>query len=199
MRKNRLFILGIFTVMVALVSLSLVSGTWAKYTSTVSGSDSARVAKWEWTYNSADVLTSFEFDLFNTTYTDSNVDVNGKNDDAVVIAPGTTGSFTFGFKNESEVNAEYSVTFTETNANNIPVQFSLDGTTWKDSLAELNIAETAIDMGDDAECTVRWRWVFEGTESGAHAGQTDSTDTELGINGEYTYGVSATVTFTQVD
>ena len=50
MKRNKLFILGICTVMVALVSLSLVSGTWAKYTSTVSGSSAARVAKWDVVY-----------------------------------------------------------------------------------------------------------------------------------------------------
>lgn len=46
MKKNKLFLLGLFVVFAAVLSLSLVSNTLAKYTSSKTGSDSARVAKW---------------------------------------------------------------------------------------------------------------------------------------------------------
>lgn len=46
MKKNKLFLLGLFVVFAAVLSLSLVSNTLAKYTSSDSGSDTARVAKW---------------------------------------------------------------------------------------------------------------------------------------------------------
>ena len=46
MKKNKLFLLGLFVVFAAVLSLSLVSNTLAKYTTSDSGSDTARVAKW---------------------------------------------------------------------------------------------------------------------------------------------------------
>ena len=116
MRKNRLFILGIFTVMVALVSLSLVSGTWAKYTSTVSGKDTARVAKWDVKVNTvkgASTKQTVTFDLFSTTAILDTKDglaetdvTNNPDDDKNVIAPGTKGKVTFTLRNDSEVSAE---------------------------------------------------------------------------------------------
>ena len=39
MKKNRILIAGVITAFVALITLSLVSGTWAKYTSQVQGSE----------------------------------------------------------------------------------------------------------------------------------------------------------------
>lgn len=204
MRKNRLFILGIFTVMVALVSLSLVSGTWAKYTSTVSGSDSARVAKWSVLFEGADAaqVDTFTFDLFNTALKDSDgnteTDVTGK-DGAVVIAPGTQGEFVFNLENKSEVTAAYAIDFTVTNANDIPVQFKLNSGEWVNSIDDLDIAFDDADSptsnplaaltGTDT-VTIYWRWNYAGT---------DATDTQLGKAGTATLGVEVEVTFTQVD
>ena len=41
MKKNKIFTLGLVITFVFVVSLTLVSGTFAKYTSTVTGNDSA--------------------------------------------------------------------------------------------------------------------------------------------------------------
>lgn len=212
MRKNRLFILGIFTVMVALVSLSLVSGTWAKYTSTVSGEDLARVAKWDVKFNGvsatgADNETSPQvvtFDLFNTvkdTLGGNEADVKVGSSETI-IAPGTTGSFAINLSNASEVTAQYAISYTAVK-NNIPVQFSLDGTNWKDDITELNVSasdSTKVAIGEAADTiTVHWRWAFEGTTTDAHAGQTDGSDTTLGLTGTATCNVTVKVVWTQVD
>ena len=191
MRKNRLFILGIFTVMVALVSLSLVSGTWAKYTSTVSGEDSARVAKWAFT--TVDLAAEeVEFNLFNSTGDYNNVAAN----DGSLIAPGTSGSFTFSVKNESEVNAVYTVAYTSNEAG-VPLVFSTDGTNWVGTLEELNVTNEAFNMGATANITVHWKWAFEGGEA---AGWQDSNDTSLGTAATLAEPtVSISLTFTQVD
>lgn len=196
MKRNKLFILGICTVMVALVSLSLVSGTWAKYTSTVSGEDSARVAKWA--FSTVDLENEeVTFDLFNTTtYSDSNVDVNGVNDNEVVIAPGTTGSFSFTVKNNSEVNAVYSAIF-ESDEAGVPLVFSTDGTNWVGTLEELNVSDEAFNMGDTATVNVHWKWAFEGGEA---SGWTDANDTTLGTANTLAQPtVKVTLVFTQVD
>lgn len=88
MKKNRLFVLGLVTVFVALVSLTFVSSTWAKYTTTAYGEDSARVAYWG--FEEGTMEAALEIDnLFENTY-DSTVNAATN-----VIAPGTTGSETF--------------------------------------------------------------------------------------------------------
>ena len=195
MKRNKLFILGICTVMVALVSLSLVSGTWAKYTSTVSGEDSARVAKWA--FSTVDLAAEeVTFDLFNTTtYSDANVDVDG-NGSEVVIAPGTTGSFSFSVQNNSEVNAVYSAIF-ESNEAGVPLVFSTDGTNWFGTLEELNVSNAAFNMGATATVNVHWKWAFEGGEA---SGWTDANDTALGTANPLAQPtVKVTLVFTQVD
>lgn len=198
MKKQRFFMLGIITVLVAVLSLTFVSSTFAKYTSTVAGEDSARVAKWAWTYKGAELTTdTVSFDLFDTildsdmTNAETDVDVDGSGSERV-IAPGTFGQFVIEFANNSEVNATYAIDFEVTNANNIPVEFSLDGTTWDDDLAD--VAATAIAMnGGAAQYTVKWRWAFSNGDAA------DQADTTLGVAGTASIKVRATVTFTQVD
>ncbi len=46
MKKNKLFLLGLFVVCAAVLSLSLVSNTLAKYTTSGTATDTARVANW---------------------------------------------------------------------------------------------------------------------------------------------------------
>ena len=190
MKRNKLFILGICTVMVALVSLSLVSGTWAKYTSTVSGEDSARVAKWAWNYKGANLVSdTVAFDLF-ATINDTGNSADETDVADGLIAPGTSGSFTFSFENESEVTADYTVDYTVTNVNNIPVKFSVDGTTWTDDLADIT---GRLAINDPAkEVTIQWKWDFERTDG-------DAYDTNLGVYGAAEIKVRAEITFVQVD
>ena len=203
MKRNKLFILGICTVMVALVSLSLVSVTWAKYTSSISGEDQARVAKWSVLFEDKDAATesSFTVDLFGTikdTDGSAESDVSSANLDKV-IAPGTQGSFEFNLENKSEVTAAYAVDFTVTNANNIPVQFRIADGEWKNSIDDLDIpfdnsdAPTSNPLAaktGTASFTIEWRWIYNGV---------DSTDTALGTAGTATIKVEVDVTFTQVD
>ena len=194
MKKNRLFILGIFTVMVALVSLSLVSGTWAKYTSTVSGQATATVAKWGWAYegNNLDLTSNpqtIEFNLFQTRY-DSDGSTPETDVKANLIAPGTSGKFDLEFANKSEVNAEYKVHFTVTNTSNVPLEYNVNGQGWKSTLDDITTAvQVAMETGT-AKIEVEWRWAFE---SGA-----DPADTTLGIDTP-TVTVKAEITFEQVD
>ena len=195
MRKNKFFIAGLVTVFVALVSLTLVSSTWAKYTSTVSGQDSARVAKWAWEYKGEALTTdTVKFDLFETildsdlTNAETDVDVNGAADDATVIAPGTSGQFVVLLENNSEVNATYEIDYTVTNANNIPVEFSVNGGSWG-TLEDVTATVIAMN-GGAAQYTIQWRWVFDGD---------DSVDTPLGIAGSAEIIVHAKITMTQVD
>ena len=219
----------IVTVLLALclITSSFVGGTFAKYTSTVTGSDTAVVAQWKIGYTpnngtegaKVDIPTvansEVTFDLFNTIKDTGADDANVKNATNAevatkqIIAPGTTGAFTFKITNESEVTASYTVTFSDDDTT-IPLQYSIDGNNWEDSIADLTITGAVsydnvntTDYDDrEATHTVYWRWVFDNEllNADGHENQTNDTDTALGTAAtapEVT--VTATINVEQVD
>lgn len=195
MRKNRMMRLASALLILTMVTTCAISGTFAKYTSEKTASDSARVAKWSFTVNGTDIATTdMTFDLFNTVKDtkDGNTEGDISATDGTIIAPGTKGSFDIVLTNASEVTAEYKIDYTVTNANNIPVQFSTDGTNWEDSIDELDVTTpVTVAIGATAPTvTVHWMWAFEGN---------DSVDTTLGTGGTATVKVDAKITATQVD
>ena len=211
MRKNKLMVIALGLVAAVALTSSVVSRTYAKYQSSVTGSSTATVAKWvvkAGTSGSEALITSgsaVTFNLFSTIN-----DTNGGAAETDVasgkIAPGTTGSFTLSIKNESEVTAEYGITYTVTNTSNIPIEYSVDnGTTWTTTLANVTAsAATKLDMtGANATktVTVMWRWAFEGSgSSNFTSSQTTATDTTLGTAATApTITVQAQLTVTQVD
>ena len=147
MGKNKTMKMILITLLIAMIALVLVSGTYAKYTSSASGSDTARVAKWSFTVGGTDIVAenTFTFDLFKTikdTDGKTETDVVSANADKV-IAPGTSGSFDLVLENKSETSAKYGITYTVTNTASIPVQFSVNGKDWTDNLA--NVVESDTD------------------------------------------------------
>lgn len=189
MKKNMIMRFASLLLVVTLLSTCAISGTFAKYTSSATGSDTATVAKWAFNVGDTDVAKNdtFTFDLFS--------DANA------IIAPGSSGSFAISLNNTSDVKAKYTIALEETNASNIPLQYSVDNRTWEDSIAELTgLADQAIGKSASATQTVYWRWVYEGTTDGAHAGQTDVTDTALGTaSSAPTVTIKATITATQAN
>ena len=202
MKKNKVLLLGIITVFVAIFSLTLVSGTWAKYTSTVSGTSTATVAKWAWKVDTEDVVgggttASFNADLFKTIKEEDTT--TGETDvKPGLIAPGTGGQLSFTVENASEVSGKVVLKFEESeNPLNIPLQYSVDGNVWKsaaefsaltDNTAELKLGGTA---PLTKEFKIYWRWAFTGD---------DAKDTGLGNAAVApTITVKVTLTFTQVD
>ena len=177
-------------------TMCFVGGTFAKYTSSATGTDSATVAKWDIKVGGTNIATNntFTFNLFETIK-----DSNGTADetymspvDGTIIAPGTRGSFDIVIKNDSQVNATYAIDYTVTNTNNIPVKFSVDGTNWFDDINYLDVRSVAINMGATATVTVQWMWEFERIDG-------DTQDTTLGSAASATLIVSAAVSATQVD
>lgn len=206
MKKNRMMRLASVLLVCVLLTTSVISGTFAKYISTASGSDTARVAKWdievEDTKLGVDNAT-IVFDLFSTINdTGNTADETDVADD--LIAPGTAGSFEIDISNKSEVNAKYTIKLTEWNDNAIPLQYSVDGTNWEDSVADLTmtaLTDVAIPMSTgSANQTVYWRWVFDNEESGdGHEGQTNAYDTALGLLGTPVVTIQATIIVEQID
>ena len=204
-------------VLVAIVAVGsyFVAGTYAKYTTSLSGESTATVAKWAWNYKGTAITkdqSTITFNLFDTIKsTDGATENNVHKTDGTVdrIAPGTSGSFAFDFQNLSEVNAKYSLTLVEEKGAavaNAKIQYSLVGTAeatdWTTNLAQLaNESEIAINMDSaKVEKTVYWKWVFDESTS------QDAIDTQVGFDaGTATSDaakqikVTATVAFTQVD
>ena len=88
MKKNKMMRLASALLIAVLLSTSVISGTFAKYTSSANATDKARVAYWGWGSDS-----TIEFDLFDGQY-DNVKSENGDN----VVAPGTSKSATFTFE-----------------------------------------------------------------------------------------------------
>ena len=180
-------------------TMCFVGGTFAKYTSSGTGTDSATVAKWSFKVGETDIATTdeFTFDLFKTIKdsngTDNETDISP--DDGTIIAPGTQGSFNLVLTNASQVTAQYAIDYTVTNTSHIPVQFSVDnGATWTDELVDVSATNIAHTNGT-ATINVQWRWRFEAD----NVTEGDNVDTTLVKDGTATLEVSAKVTATQVD
>ena len=196
-------------VALAAIGSYFIAGTYAKYTSDIAGTDTATVARWKWTINQSVIDSAqaaqngYTFNLFDTI-TEWNSSTAESDVAAGKIAPGTGGSFDIAITNNSEVNATYAIAFTETNANNVPIEYSTDRTTWVSSVGSLDVSSTAINMGaSSTTMTVYWRWAYTGAQSTNYTStQTDATDTALGFGANTsaaTVQVTATVTVTQVD
>ena len=212
MKKNRTLRVSALLLALTLITTCFVGGTFAKYTSSVAPSDTAKVAKWQIEVNDTDVTVAdpqVTFDLFQDTVLDTNdtdveADVKQSN---TLIAPGTAGHFDIKVENLSEVNAEFTIAFKEEVTGNggtdLPIEYQIvakgspaDGGAWEDDISQLNTAVDSIAMeGGSNEYTVHWRWDFAD-------GTNDVNDTKLGVaaaQGEVSVKVTATITVDQVD
>jgi hypothetical protein len=170
--------IAVVLLIMTMITGILVSNTVAKYTTSFTGSDTARVAKFS---VSATGITTGSVALFATSYGSTAV-VNGGTDK--VIAPGTTGSIIIKFTNNSEVPVALSgVTLSETNADSIPIVYSVDGTNYYAAGPNLNAALSAalgtatIAVGaSSSSVNLNWKWVFYVDAAG------DTADTAFGVD-----------------
>lgn len=134
MKKNVMMRLASVLLIAVLISTSAISGTYAKYVTTESGSDNARVAKW------GVVIEAESFGMFTTDYeTDDDTasftgdysvsSAVGDRDD--VLAPGTEGSF-----------ANISITGTPEVAVDVAI------------VATVDVSENWVDADDNFYCPV---------------------------------------------
>ncbi len=206
MKKNKIMRLASFLLVAVMLSTCAISGTFAKYTTSNSGSDTARVAYWGFGTNTLTIDG-----LFSDTYLDGKVDSANTDN---VIAPGTTGSATFQFvwtaNSDTSIAAPetaYSITI-DTSASecdnaivaNTNIQWKLDNGNYGTfaelltAIAALNTEETysAGELAPVAASThtISWQWL-----------DTDNTmDTTLGnVDGSPDVTVSISITATQVN
>ena len=220
MKKNRMMRLASILLVCVLLTTSVISGTFAKYTTTVSDSDAARVAKWGF-----EPATMNLDNLFLGSYT--NV-VSNNGDD--VIAPGTEGSTTFAFAfdetngaNGPEVAYTFSVSVVSSCddailANpNIVWQLDSNGWgSWNDMIADItalsgdisgtkqyapNTLPDGFTASDDVH-TIAWKWVFDENATNVEVGMVngDVLDTAMGNDDVLAdCSIAITITATQVD
>ena len=212
MKNKNYNLIKIFAILLLLVMLVLmiIVGTYAKYTTEVTGSDSTVVAKWAWQINDNDVSkddTEFSFNLFDTIQDTS--DGNNETDvKSTKIAPGTKGAFEIKVENLSEVNANYNLTLKETkgqDVSNAKIEYSIIGTDeatdWTTAINTFSLTNTLLDMETGSKTiTVYWRWAYSPSVA------QDDADTAVGFAAansasdvDKTITIEATLNFTQVD
>lgn len=187
-----------FALLLTVTAMILVAGTYAKYTSTASGTNATVVAKWSFMANGKDITTlenneEIAFDLFNTIYDSNGTDKETDVEDGL-IAPGTSGSFEFVLQNTSDVTTQYAIDFEVEDENDIPIQYSLNGNDWYSKISDIDIKKSddtilAIGSGEKS-ITIMWKWAFNGD---------NDKDTQLGTLENPTIKVKATVSATQIN
>lgn len=205
---------------VMMFTMCFVGGTFAKYTTSKTGTDTATVAKWG-------VSITGTADTFKETYAKDNNSFTVAENTVVstgdVVAPGTSGSMAaFSIEGTPEVAVNVAFTGTLELGNKwvaagsnyyCPIEIKVDGTTFKgtdyDSADEFEAAVNAkiatytqdyaagtdlSTIGGNAPA-ISWKWAFEGNN--------DVWDTHLGKQAAEgnaaTISLSVTVTVTQID
>ena len=167
MKKNRMMRLASILLVCVLLTTSVISGTFAKYTTTVTALDKAHVAKWGFTGENADINIT---DLFVNVYAmDANpaFATNSVVATTDVIAPGTEKSATFFFD------------YNNTNGTNAPeVAYTLD----------VNVDETLIAESIKENTSITWA-VYKTGETPAYGTWDDMVKKIEGLDGNQ-YGVA---------
>ena len=171
MNKNKsLTNVTIIALILVLLTLVAVSGTYARYTTTYTGTAKAVIAKWDFKAKDGQTeLSSTETFTINLadTATVGKVTVGNVNK----IQPGSEGNIVITIDNTgSEVAASLTVTATAIDGAVLsPDQFTFDAPVLKQDGSE--DAVTSIAAGETGTATVHWKWVYDAD---------DAKDTEVG-------------------
>lgn len=155
-----------------LLALIAISGTYAKYTTSVSGNATAVIAKWDikFTNDEKTIANNFDIDLAKTMTSSDKTNT--------FIQPGSQGSFKVKVTNDSDVPAMVVATVSD-NSNTIfqNGQFTLtvDGSTSADGVE--------IAPNGSKEVTITWKWNYEAT---ADKDTVDAADTVIGTGSDKT-------------
>lgn len=221
MKNKSLTKMTAIVLLLTMIALAIISGTFAKYTEEYTGDSTAVVAKWRVDLTDLadqDLTESTTFNLFDKSkiYDLAGVanpdDLSGETgvvDDNVargadngIVAPGTWGKVGFKITIDAtnEVSVKYGVDITSIN-NGIgdALEFSTDGKTWKKSseISSLTTKTVAPNTAKTETVTLYWRWLYEDT---ANLATRDTSDTALGSAiDSATCVIEATLGATQVN
>ena len=215
MKKNKMMRAALALLVVTMLTMSIVSGTFAKYVTQGSATDSARVAKFG-------VEVKSTGSLFSKTYAKGDNTPGGETlsveSEEKVVAPGTKNDtgLTLSLTGKPEVDVK--VTFNVTNATEIhlgdyyPVKFTLKkGNTAivendtlakvKEELNKLEVSYTAgTELSSGETINLSWKWDFAGDDTkDTKLGDIAAGKATAGDNDSINTAFAATVTVTQVD
>lgn len=213
MKKNKMMRIASVLLMLCLLTTTVISGTFAKYVTSATRPDTARVAKFG-------VEVAFEGETFDKEYDTDNETIKASiaksvKADSAVVAPGTTSTMakiTITGTPEVAVNVKYEPQLTLTGwedadgAYYCPIEITIGTKTFKGNdyanagafadavIAEIEGASANYEAGtalDGTAITASWSWAFEGND--------DVKDTFLG-NKETapTIEINLVVTVTQI-
>lgn len=194
MKKNRMMRLASILLVCVLLTTSVISGTFAKYTTSTNGEDTARVAKWGVTL-SVDTeslfATSYGTNLApaakNEAGNDIAITVNAAGTPAPdVVAPGTGGAMVFSIVGEPEVAAKVTVSFTDISSIHVPQGAVVIGPSADDKNAEAYYPIKWTLKRSDTKPT-DWENVTEKKLNGVTLAAVAAyfSDETTGINGNY--------------
>lgn len=214
MRKNKMMRLASALLIAVLLTTCAISGTFAKYTTTGTGTDSATVAKWG-------VVITANGSSFADQYATDDAGVGTIANSVIgtdkVIAPGTQGAMvaaTITGTPEVAVKVTYEATVDlgdnwkdSTGAYYCPLEITVGTDTLKGtSYSSADAFEAAVkakidaltsnyeagtDLSTHTTSAISWKWEFEGND--------DVKDTYLGDQHNATISITVKVTVTQID
>lgn len=224
MKKTKLMRAALLLLVLTLITSCFVGGTFAKYTTSETGSDIARVAKWGVKITANGATFAKEYDSSATTKTVLSAD------ESKVVAPGTKGDMvkmTITGTPEVAVRVNYAANFkvegwTVDGKFYCPLQIKVGGTlidgTGYDSkdTFENAVSKAISDLSGNYDAgttlnganvtvpSVSWEWPFENTGASTDTGvknhQTNENDTKLGnLEKAPTVSLEVTTTVTQID
>lgn len=227
MKKNIMMRTASGLLIAVLLTTSIISGTLAKYTTSGSSTDTARVAKF-----GVEITANSGTGAFSKTYASDTSGFSGVTVAASenVVAPGTSGSLvgmSISGTPEVAVRVDYAIDTTATKFENWSVTGNtfycpivvtvgatnisgLNYTSSAEFVAAINNAVaaysaqypagTVLSTINTSAPSISWAWAYEG---GTGSAQTDALDTELGDNAASgtpaTINIVMNVTVTQID
>ncbi|MDO4477214.1 MAG: hypothetical protein Q4B93_04605 [Clostridia bacterium] len=221
MKKNIMMRVASALFVSVLLSTCAISNTFAKYVSTGSSENSARVAKWGVTVTGTPGMFATKYATDDTSFTLATDTVLSTED---VVAPGTGGTMTnFTITGTPEVavrvNFEGKLELGDKWKDNngsyyCPIEITVDDTTFKGtSYASVEEFENAVNgeiaafskdyaantdlstIGADAP-SISWKWAFEGNDNVKDTYLGDQATTE---GNAATISLNVTATVTQID
>ncbi|WP_343210713.1 hypothetical protein [Anaerolentibacter hominis] len=179
MKKNKIRNLAVLALALTLVTTSLMSGTLAKYATTVTGTGTGSAAKWAVAVsaNGATQTSNFTFNLEDTGTNKDNV-ASGK------IAPGSTGSIVVGVDaTGTEVDTVLKAKLDTTGLKGLPIKFyDSDAASATEITGEItlgNVAAGAEANVAEVNKTIYWKWIEGDTDTaiGSKATEAERTGT----------------------
>lgn len=155
-----------------LLALIAISGTYAKYTTSVSGNATAVIAKWDIKFTNGDstISNDFNIDLAKTMTSSDKANT--------FIQPGSEGSFKVKVTNDSDVTAVVVATVSDNSSTifkNGQFTLTVDG----------NTAAEGVEVAPNGskEVTITWKWNYEATDD---KDTVDVADTTIGTSSDKT-------------